>query len=93
MVRCDRCDGYVSRDYARVFGDNRDRVTSCPNCQTGRAAGEEPSEERSEQKLTFKMSEFDADEQTPSNDDSDASEASGAGGRFGRVGAAVSGLF
>lgn len=100
MVRCDRCDGYVSRDYARVFGNNDDRVLSCPHCPAEWARSEERPEEK-ERKLTFRMSEFeDSAEATEptgsevgSSGDHEAPEARGAGGRFGRVGRAVSGLF
>ncbi|MDL5362771.1 hypothetical protein [Halalkalicoccus sp. NIPERK01] len=98
MVRCDCCDGYVSRDYARVFGDNHDCVTSCPNCQTGWDDGTEADEERSERKVTFRMSEFESDTASGSGDapvpsDSAGSETTDGGSRFGRVGRAVSGLF
>lgn len=93
MVHCDRCGGYVSRDYVRVFGDNHDCVASCPNCRAGWTDGEGQSEERSERKLTFRMSEFDASERVPSNGESGGPVPESVGGRFGRVGRAVSGLF
>lgn len=101
MVRCDRCDGYVSRDYARVFGDNDDRVASCPNCPAEWIGSEDGHEERSERKLTFRMSEFETDDGASevdtsgidSSDERGVSETEPFGGRFGRVGRAVSGLF
>ncbi|MCL7417707.1 MAG: hypothetical protein M8354_07705, partial [Halalkalicoccus sp.] len=100
-VRCNRCDGYVSRDYARVFGDNDDQVVSCPNCPVEWVGSDDGHEERPERKLTFRMSEFETDEGSSTTDRSEAvtsneggvSEAEPSGGRFGRVGKAVSGLF
>ncbi len=92
MVHCNRCDGYVSRDYARVFGDNDDRVTSCPNCRAG-WVDEDSTDEPSERKMTFTMSEFDAENRSSGNEGDETAEAEPAAGRFGRVGAAVSGLF
>lgn len=93
MARCTRCDGYVSRDYARVFGDNQDCVTSCPDCRAGWEDGEEEGEEQFEPKLTFRMSDFETDERSPQNDEIEVSERTPPAGRFGRVGKAVSGLF
>lgn len=101
MVRCNRCDGYVSRDYARVFGDNHDDVTSCPDCPPERADSDGGREEGSERKLTFRMSEFETDERRSGTDGSGVASSDGrevskvepSGGRFGRVGKAVSGLF
>lgn len=100
MVRCDRCKAYVSRDYARVFGDNQDAVTSCPNCRAGWDEGSESTDQGSERNLSFRMSEFDSEEHAvgPGQDESDdekptAVDTDGDDGRFGRVGRAVSGLF
>ncbi|KYH26876.1 hypothetical protein HAPAU_07630 [Halalkalicoccus paucihalophilus] len=101
MVRCNRCDGYVSRDYARVFGDNDDQVASCPNCPVEWVENEDGHEERPERKLTFKMSEFETDDGSSTTGRSEAltteegegSETEPFAGRFGRVGKAVSGLF
>lgn len=45
MHQCQNCGGFVTRDFARVFGDNRDAVHGCPDCEDatailgGRAAG------------------------------------------------------
>lgn len=94
MTNCDRCGGYVSSDYVRVFGDNQNRIDSCPDCRTNRTertneatnASEEP-----ERGLTFRMSEFETNEERES-DAADASRTAGRG-RFGRVSAAVSELF
>ncbi|MFC6905521.1 DUF7563 family protein [Halalkalicoccus tibetensis] len=98
MVRCDRCEAYVSRDYARVFGDNQDAVTSCPNCRAGWDEGSESTDQGSERKLSFRMSEFDSEEHAVETDDAspagDPSASEGEDdGPFGRVGRAVSGLF
>lgn len=38
MPRCTGCHDWVSRDFARVFGDNHDKVHACPNC-TARSRG------------------------------------------------------
>jgi hypothetical protein len=32
--RCRNCGGHVTADFARVFGDNQNRVDSCPVCAT-----------------------------------------------------------
>jgi len=32
MNTCDNCDGAVSKDFVRVFGDERGRVNGCPDC-------------------------------------------------------------
>ncbi|ELY68868.1 DUF7563 family protein [Natrinema versiforme] len=34
--RCRNCGNQVTRQFARVFGDNRDRIHSCPDCATYR---------------------------------------------------------
>lgn len=34
--RCINCDNQVTRQFARVFGDNRDVVHACPECSTYR---------------------------------------------------------
>jgi hypothetical protein len=33
MKRCRNCGSTVTEDYARVFGDNDNRVHSCGNCE------------------------------------------------------------
>lgn len=33
---CQNCDSPVSKQFARVFGDNRDVVYACPACETYR---------------------------------------------------------
>ncbi|WP_245998472.1 DUF7563 family protein [Halalkalicoccus subterraneus] len=98
MVRCNRCDGYVSRDYARVFGDNHDQVSECPNCPISWQEEEADRSEESDRKLTFRMSEFELDESSEPDESSEEresvdSETTRANGPFGRVGRAVSGLF
>ncbi len=95
MASCDRCGGYVSHDYVRVFGDNRNRIDACPDCRTGRTAeGSNASgEPEGERGLTFRMSEFESENEDSESDISNAPEAENEGGRFSRVSAAVSGLF
>ena len=34
--RCVNCGSQVTRQFARVFGDNRDVVHACPDCSTYR---------------------------------------------------------
>ncbi|AHG02442.1 hypothetical protein HALLA_21285 (plasmid) [Halostagnicola larsenii XH-48] len=34
--RCVTCGNQVTRQFARVFGDNRDVVHACPDCSTYR---------------------------------------------------------
>ena len=34
--RCVSCGNQVTRQFARVFGDNRDVVHACPECSTYR---------------------------------------------------------
>lgn len=36
QTRCLNCDSFVTPQFARVFGDNQDRVTQCINCTTSR---------------------------------------------------------
>jgi hypothetical protein len=32
MPECESCGAHISEKYARVCGDNDDRVSACPNC-------------------------------------------------------------
>lgn len=32
--RCHRCNSFISRQFARVFGDNEDRAHACIECST-----------------------------------------------------------
>lgn len=32
MPTCSSCDGFVTHDFARVFGDNKDTVAACYRC-------------------------------------------------------------
>ncbi|WP_425490742.1 DUF7563 family protein [Haloprofundus salilacus] len=32
--RCLHCDSHITEQFARVFGDHRDRVHRCPRCDT-----------------------------------------------------------
>ena len=41
MAECTYCGGFVTDDYARVFGDNENRVDDCRNCPTRRPTEEE----------------------------------------------------
>jgi hypothetical protein len=46
MAECDHCGSFVTDDYARVFGDNENRVDDCRNCPTVRSTSEEPGDGR-----------------------------------------------
>lgn len=35
-ARCKTCGNTVSQNYARVFGDNNDEISMCPECSTYR---------------------------------------------------------
>jgi len=35
-TRCVNCGSFVTPQFARVFGDNQNRVTRCINCTTSR---------------------------------------------------------
>ena len=35
MPECDNCGSFVTRKFARVFGDNHDNVDGCVSCLTG----------------------------------------------------------
>lgn len=37
---CRDCGAYVSKQFARVFGDNAHRVYGCPSCSTFRERSE-----------------------------------------------------
>lgn len=37
MPECTNCGGFVTVDFARVFGDNQDQVYGCPECITATA--------------------------------------------------------
>jgi len=32
--RCRKCNSFISQQFARVFGDNQDRVHACIKCST-----------------------------------------------------------
>jgi hypothetical protein len=36
MPTCENCGAFVTRDFARVFGDNHENVGACVECTTGR---------------------------------------------------------
>jgi hypothetical protein len=40
VTRCQQCGSSVSNSFARVFGDNEDRVHGCPTCTTFRDLSE-----------------------------------------------------
>jgi hypothetical protein len=96
MATCDRCGGYVSVDYVRVFGDNEGQIETCPDCRAdGSESGPSPDEdEESRCALTFRMSEYEPEEERETTDpDAESASAPAGWSRFGRVGSAVSGLF
>ncbi|WP_446685177.1 DUF7563 family protein [Haladaptatus pallidirubidus] len=33
--RCQNCESFITRDFARVFGDNQNTVQGCLNCMSG----------------------------------------------------------
>lgn len=35
-TRCSNCDSFVTPQFARVFGDNQNRIRRCLNCTTSR---------------------------------------------------------
>ncbi|WP_255194915.1 DUF7563 family protein [Halorarius litoreus] len=51
MSECMSCGGFVSDDYARVFGDNEDNVFDCRNCRTDRRRSAKEEEDDGEQVL------------------------------------------
>lgn len=93
MARCNRCDGYVSQDYVRVFGNNEDHLESCPDCRSGWDNGKDQQEDLTEAKLTFRMSDFETDEPSTQTNDTEVPTPRQTPGRLVRVGRAVSGLF
>jgi predicted nucleic acid-binding Zn-ribbon protein len=40
-AKCQSCGMFVSQSFARVFGDNQDRVRGCPECSTFRERTEQ----------------------------------------------------
>jgi hypothetical protein len=36
MPECNNCGGFVTPDFARVFGDNRNDVNGCVSCMSFR---------------------------------------------------------
>ncbi len=36
MPLCNSCEGFVTPEFARVFGDNDDRIDGCLHCETAR---------------------------------------------------------
>ncbi len=37
MPLCNSCDRFVTPEFARVFGDNDDRIDGCLHCTTARS--------------------------------------------------------
>lgn len=37
MPTCNNCNGFVSTQFSRVFGDNQDEVEGCLHCTTAEA--------------------------------------------------------
>ena len=40
MPDCDECGAFVTKSFARVFGDNQDEVYACIDCRSNRALNE-----------------------------------------------------
>lgn len=34
MPTCNKCGGFVTRNFVRVFGSNEEEVYACPNCSS-----------------------------------------------------------
>lgn len=45
MAECQNCGGFVTDDYARVFGDNQNDVHDCRQCPTEREIRDAEDEE------------------------------------------------
>lgn len=45
MSECMSCGGFVSDDYARVFGDNQNNVFDCRSCRTDRRRSDKKKED------------------------------------------------
>mgnify|MGYP006993517817 CR=1 FL=1 len=42
MPKCTNCDGHITEQFARVFGDNQDRVHTCMGCGSNAELGSRP---------------------------------------------------
>ncbi|WP_435176324.1 DUF7563 family protein [Halorussus sp. AFM4] len=40
MPNCDHCGSYVSNSFARVFADERGRISACPECSANAGIAE-----------------------------------------------------
>lgn len=40
MPNCDHCDSYVSKEFKRVFADDRGLIMACPACSSTAGIGE-----------------------------------------------------
>lgn len=54
MSKCMSCGGFVTDNYARVFGDNDDNVFDCRNCRTDRRLGDADEEEDDDGKVLLR---------------------------------------
>lgn len=54
MSRCKRCDGFVTDNYARVFGDNDDNVFECRNCRNGRRSSTSDEDEADDEQVLLR---------------------------------------
>lgn len=52
-VECQGCGALVSDDYARVFGDNRDRVHACPDCSRVNGTSERRVADASDRRVKY----------------------------------------
>ena len=54
MSKCMSCGGFVTDNYARVFGDNEDNVFDCRNCRTDRRLSSDESDEGDDDKVLLR---------------------------------------
>lgn len=69
MATCYGCGGFVTDDYARVFGDNDDKVDDCRNCSKRRI---ESDDEDETEKRTVLLSDIEGRE-TPAEPETEPS--------------------
>jgi hypothetical protein len=54
MSKCMSCGGFVTDNYARVFGDNDDNVFDCRNCRTDRRLSTDEDDEGDGEKVLLR---------------------------------------
>lgn len=74
MAECTYCGGFVTDDYARVFGDNENRVDDCRNCPTRRPTPEEDEADDGREVLLRDVEGTAGREQTESSESSGRAE-------------------